>query len=59
MGISRRATNRDTVSVEIMETTTWIPSSFIMYSDEKRNGRKTVMVVNVAATIDLHTSEVP
>ena len=58
-GISRSATTSETRRVEIMETPICLPIRPMKKFSENTKGRKTVMVVSVAASIDRQTSLVP
>ena len=57
--MKRRATKREIVRVEMIETPIWCPMSLIRKLSEKTKGRKTVTVVSVAARIERQTSRVP
>ena len=59
MGTKSSATSNEIMSVEMIETPICEPMSLSRKLSEKRKGRKITTVVNVAATIDRHTSLVP
>lgn len=59
IGIRRSATTRDTTRVEMIETPICFPINPIKKLVENTKGKNTVIVVSVAANIDLHTSFVP
>ena len=59
MGISNKATTRESNSVVTIDTPTCSPMSLRKKSSENRKGKKTVIVVIVAAMTALATSLVP
>ena len=59
IGISSKATTKESKRVVMMETPMCSPISFNMKSSENRKGKNTVMVVSVAAMMALVTSFVP
>ncbi len=59
IGIKTNATANETNNVEIIETPMCFPINPIKKSVENTNGKNTVIVVKVAANIDLQTSFVP
>jgi len=59
IGIRVRATIRETSRVEIIETLMWYPIVRMIKFDAKTKGKKTMVVVSVAAKIDRQTSLVP